>query len=339
MSLVIEEIKEKELWENFLLDKPKTFLHSWNWGEFNRLMGAKIFRLGVYQNKRLSGLCLAVKIKAKRGTFLQVAHGPIIEPPFKKTLKALTNYLKEVAKAEGCSFLRFSPLLENVRKNRNLFRSLGFIPAPIHIHAETTWNLDINKPEEELLRGMRKTTRYLVRKGLEMKNLEVVKNADPQEGEIFWELQKDVLKKHKFVPFPKIYLKNEIKAFAPDDQILIFKAIYQKKPQAMVIIVFYQETAYYHHGATSTKFPKIPSSYLLLWEAIKEAKKRGCRKFNFWGIAPTDNPKHPWRGITLFKTGFGGYRQDFLHAQDLPLKPLYWLTYFFEILRRVKRGL
>jgi len=52
------------------------------------------------------------------------------------------------------------------------------------------------------------------------------------------------------------------------------------------IFVFWQGIGFYHHGASSLKYPKIPVSHLMLWEAIKEAKNRGCQKFNFWGIAP-----------------------------------------------------
>lgn len=339
MKSNITTIQDKNLWEKFLEGKDKTFLQSWNWGEFNQLMGNKIFRLGVYQDQKLAGVCLAIKIKAKRGTFLQIAHGPITEEPPQNSLNTLIAYLKNLAQEKNCSFLRIGSTMPDSPENKKFFKNLGFIDAPTHIHAETTWNLNIDKPEEKLLAEMRKTTRYLIRKDLKINKLKIIKNTNPEEVETFWELQKDVLAKHKFTPFPKIYLKNQIKAFSPDDQILVFKALYQNQPQAIAVIVFYQETAYYHHGATSMKYPKIPSSYLLLWEAIKEAKKRGCQKFNFWGIAPTDSPKHPWHGITLFKTGFGGYREDFLHAQDLPLKPTYWLTHLFEVLRRIKRGL
>jgi len=117
------------------------------------------------------------------------------------------------------------------------------------------------------------------------------------------------------------------------------------------IIIFWQGIAFYHQGASSPKYPKIPVSYLLQWEAIKEAKKRGCNVYNFWGIAPLENKKpyrnpfgilrgkHPWAGLTLFKTGFGGYKKEYVRTQDLPLSSKYWLNYFVEIVRRTKRGL
>ena len=93
------------------------------------------------------------------------------------------------------------------------------------------------------------------------------------------------------------------------------------------------------------KYPKIPISYLLLWEAIKEAKARGCKKFNFWGIADisSDNKvldkNHPWAGLTLFKIGFGGKPKKHVNTQDFILSSKYWLNFAIEKIRKIKRGL
>ena len=84
----------------------------------------------------------------------------------------------------------------------------------------------------------------------------------------------------------------------------------------------------------------MPVSYLLQWEAIREAKNRGCKLYDFWGfVDPQKYSKHPWAGPTLFKMGFGGEKFEYIETQDLPLSNKYWLTYFFEKLRKLKRGL
>ena len=66
----VKEIQDKNIWENFLSEyEEKTFLQSWNWGEFQEIMGNKIWRLGVYDKENLIGLALMSKIKARRGNF------------------------------------------------------------------------------------------------------------------------------------------------------------------------------------------------------------------------------------------------------------------------------
>ena len=71
----------------------------------------------------------------------------------------------------------------------------------------------------------------------------------------------------------------------------------------------------------------------------KEAKKRGMKWYNFWGIAPDDAPaSHPFKGITHFKKGFGGEEKQLLHCQDMPLSWKYWINWFIETVRSKKRG-
>jgi len=105
------------------------------------------------------------------------------------------------------------------------------------------------------------------------------------------------------------------------------------------MMMYYGDQAFYHWAGRSSEHMDIPAAYLLQWESIKAAKRRGCAIYNFWGIAPPDKPHHPWRGLTLFKQGFGGELRAYIHAQDLPLTPRYWLTYGVETFRKWQKGI
>lgn len=333
----IKEIKEKSVWENFLLRwKEKTFLQSWNWGEFNKAMGDRVWRLGIYQEiSNLVGAALVIKIAAKRGTFLLVPHLIKISD---SCFRILVDYLKELAKKERADFIRIAPAWEKTKENSEVFKQFGFREAPIHLHPEITWILDITPPEEDLLMNMRKTTRYLIRQGLKNPELKIDKSQSLEDIEKFNKLYQQTVYRHHFVPFSLDYLKNEFLAFLPDNQVTIFFGKYKQETISSAIIIFWQNIAFYHHGASCLKYPKIPASYLLQWEAIREAKKRGCKIYNFWGIASDESRHHPWAGLTLFKMGFGGQKKEYLKTQDLPLSKKYWLTYIFEKIRKIKRG-
>jgi lipid II:glycine glycyltransferase (peptidoglycan interpeptide bridge formation enzyme) len=348
----IKEITDKNLWENFLREcSPKTFLQSWNWGEFNKLMKQKIWRSGIYDGDELVATTLVIKVKAKRGTFLVIPHGPNIKnakcqmPNVKcedkksklEILKIILKELKEIAKVEKASFIRICPIWEGSQENKRIFKELGFRKAPIFIHPEVNWILNIQNSEEELLAGMRKTTRYLIRQALKNPEIEIKKSKDLKDVEIFNKIYQETAERHRFVPFSLNYLKNEFLAFEPDNQILTFLGKYKGEVISGAMIIFWQDSAFYHQGASLPKYPKIPVSYLLQWEAIREAKNRGCKYYNFWGIAPTNKPNHSWKGLTLFKTGFGGQREEYVITQDLILSDKYWFTFFVEKIRRIKR--
>jgi lipid II:glycine glycyltransferase (peptidoglycan interpeptide bridge formation enzyme) len=216
------------------------------------------------------------------------------------------------------------------------------------MHPEITWELDISKSEDEILKGMRKTTRYLIRQALKNKEIEILKSEKIEDLKEFNNIYQETAKRHRFVPFSFDYLKNEFLAFKDDKQILIILGKYKGEVVSGGVFVFWQKIGFYHHGASSQKYPKIPVSYLMIWEAIKEAKNRGCEKFNFWGIAPISSNiepptsnlwKHPWAGLTLFKMGFGGEKKEYVKTQDFLISEKYWLCYLIEKLRRKKRGL
>ncbi|MBU3942836.1 aminoacyltransferase, partial [Patescibacteria group bacterium] len=137
--MIIKEITDKNVWEGFLLtQKEKTFLNSWNWGEFQKKQGEKIWRLGIYDKENLINVFLVIKVKARRGTFLFIPHGNVTG------IAVLIKKLKEIAKEEKANFIRFAPICERTEENIKIFKDLGFREAPIHIHPDLTWELDIS---------------------------------------------------------------------------------------------------------------------------------------------------------------------------------------------------
>lgn len=337
--LTVKLIDNKKTWENLLLKSPQVnFLQSWNWGQFHQSLGHKIFRLGFYQHNQLQGLALLIKVKAKRGTYLECPGGPVIDWHKKSYLDVFIKEIKKIAVQEKLDFIRIRPNILATVENSQKLKSQGFIKAPMHLHAETTWILDLDKSEEELLKNMRKNTRYSIKKAQKL-GVKVKKTTDKQAVSLLYQLQMEAVKRHKFTPFSQAYFLKQLQAFKDDHQIQLFKASYQGQVLAISFIIFYGPEAIYHYSGSSNQLRHIPASYLLQWQAIKEAKKRHLKRYNFWGIAKDDHPQHRFAGVTLFKKGFGGRQLDYLPAHDLPLKPTYWLIYLFEALRRKLRRL
>jgi len=340
----IREIKDKNIWENFLLEcAEKTFLSSWNWGEFSEKMGKKIWRFGILKDNELISVALIIKNVAKRGTYLSIPHGPATTEGFKskkEILRTLLDELKKIGKEEKADFIRIGPVWERNEENEKAFGNNGFKEAPMHEHAEASWKLDITPPEEELMKNMRKTTRYLIRQAQKDENIETFQRWNISDVETFNKIHQEVVKAQKFIPFSLKYFENEFSAFNKDNQISIFFGRYKGEIIAASYVIFWSNIGFYHHAALLPQYHKIPIAYSLLWEAIKEAKKRGCILYDFWGyVNPKENPKHPWAGPTLFKMGFGGRPYEYVKTQDLPLSNKYWLTFLFEKIRKTKRGL
>ncbi|MCA9372060.1 peptidoglycan bridge formation glycyltransferase FemA/FemB family protein [Candidatus Woesebacteria bacterium] len=357
----IKLINSETEWNNFFdrVGSP-SFHHAWEWGTFQEKHGYPIERLGVYHKNDLIGICLVVKIRSKRGNFLLIPHGPlfetlkldqlgfVIEPNKYESIKniffELNEHLKSIARNEGYWFIRMaSPLLDN-KINRQLFHDLGFRKSSTYIHAETMHVIDLRKSTDELLSKMRKNTRYYVRKAIK-ESLEIECRTDDRAMDIFWELLAITVKRERFVSYSKKYIDNEYRVFRKNNNAVFFlgKAppkfaeIGPSNYLAGSLVIFTKTAGFYHHGASI--HTKIPIAYKLQWDSILYAKNRGCHFYNLHGVYRPGRAPRAWKGLTLFKQGFGGSQMDYVPTQDYAVSPKYIISFAADQYINLKRGM
>lgn len=339
MPLHTQIVESEPQWEAFLAERSEAnFLQSWNWGQFHQKLGKKTFALGLFEEDKQVGAAMTIKEDAKRGKYLTVAGGPLVDWKNHQQLQAMFDALHKLAEAEGCQFVRIRPQEVDSPELRQTATSLGLQESPMHLTADLTLQLDLTKSEEELLADMRKNTRYEVRR-VEKMGVEVRQSEDPTEIQLFYDQQLEVAKKHNFVPFSYQFLHEQFVTFAEDHQARLFHSFHEGKLLATAFIIFYHQEAVYHYGVSTPENDRLPGSYACQWEAIKWAKSQGGLRYNFWGIAPQDQPEHRFAGVSLFKRGFGGQEVQYLPAHDLPLSAGYQVVRGFELLRKKLRKL
>lgn len=336
----IKEIKKRELFEDFNLSaKNNLFLQSWEYGELSDTIGDTSFRIGAFAEDELMAIAQVITVRAKRGSYFFIPYGPVFKDGKidKGILSDMVKHLSALGKKQKIDFIRISPFVENTIKNKKIFSDIGCVDAPMHVLAETTWLLDLTQTEDDILQGMRKTNRNLIRKA-EKVGVTIEKTTSKESVEHFIEIHKDTQKKHSFTPYPDNFFRSQVDIFSKTSSVEVFLAKYQEKIISSAIIMYYGNMAAYHHGASLLEFRKIPAAYLVQWAAIKEAKLRGCDIYNFWGVAPDKDKPHPISGVSHFKRGFGGYQYEILHCQDKPLSWKYGINWTIETIRRRKRG-
>lgn len=358
--LTITHATDHAKWDAFLATQQyRPFLQSWTMGEVYRACGQEPIRLQIEDETGVAGICLATVVPARRGKHLSIPYGPILARM--DLLPSLLTKLAAIAQNERCTFIRCSPFWrEDTKLPTNM--PLRERSSPLHLLAEHLWYVPLRsgdpwqeemqcteqRTEEVLLADMRKTTRNLIRRA-EKDGVTIERTADPLQGlEHFLRLHEETRKRHRFVPYSSAFFRAQIKHFASRKEVSVYLAKFQGDVIAASIHMHAFGETSYHHGASSSAHAKIPSSYLLQWTAMRDALTRGDSIYNFWGIAPTkhdadgtrrvENAKHPFAGVTLFKTGFGGKLLPLVHCRDYPLSPLYELTRAFEILRKWRRG-
>ncbi len=342
-NISLIQIVDQKNWEKYLTSRKEAdFLQSWHWGVFQQKIGKKVFPLAIYQNqpKKQIGAALLIKEVAKRGDYLTIAGGPLLdwEKIGIEQLKEIFNQLVSLAKQEHCNLIRFRPQALASQPLESLVKKLGAVQSPIHLTADLTLQLDLSLSQEQLLAQMRKNTRYEIRKA-EKLGVEVKTTTDPKAIKEFYQYQVQLAQKHHFVPFSYNFLFEQFKEFASHNKALLFSSFYQGKLLASAFVIFYNQQAAYHYGISTPANDHLPGAYACQWAAINEAKKRGCLRYNFWGIAPPNKKNHRFAGVTVFKKGFGGEEVFYLPAQDVPVNWSFWLTHLFELCRKKLRRL
>ncbi|HEX8932012.1 MAG TPA: peptidoglycan bridge formation glycyltransferase FemA/FemB family protein, partial [Patescibacteria group bacterium] len=289
---IIKQINNKEVWEEFLSSHPEAnFLQSWYWGEFHKNLDKQIFYTGFFVGDKLLGAVLSIIEPAKRGKYLTIPGGPIIDWEDKKLVEKVFIEIKKIARKNNCVFVRVRPQLISTDTNKKRFRKLGFINAPMYMHAELTSQLDLTRSTDEIMAAMRKTTRYEIRKAEKM-GVKISTSTDEKLIKHFYELQLETAQRQKFVPFSYNYFAEQFKVFFVADKAMLYTATFEEKILAQAFIIFYNTEAVYHYAVSTEEGRQYPGAYLLQWEVIKEAKKRGMKRYNFWGVAPVESKDH-----------------------------------------------
>ncbi len=332
----------EESWSKILKKYPQSnFLQSPLWGETNRLIGHKII-VRTFEDK---ALFLGIIKDARRGRYLEIPGGPLVDWTNQKLLNEVFAEIIKIAKEEKCVFVRFRPQLIRNSENEKLVEGLktnqkiDLRLAPMHLHAQNTVMVDLNKPEEELLMAMRRQTRYEVRRS-EKLGLKVEENSSEGMFKEFHAVQSETAKRQGFIPPSEKELMAERDAFSPDNLKLYKVTTNKGEPVAYGLVLIFGNEAEYFEAASTELNRKLPGAYALLWRAMKDLRRIDIKRFNLWGIAPPGAKNHRYSGVTTFKTGFGGDTIEFIPAHDIVINKLkYKLDEIVENARKKKRNL
>ena len=173
----------------------------------------------------------------------------------------------------------------------------------------------------------------MIRKA-EKNNITVSVSEDPKDIHEFYQIELETAKRHKFVEFSESFLTKQFEAFAKYGQVKLYTAKLGDEILAQNFMIFYGNEASYHYGVSTQLGTQYSGAPLLHMQAMRDARERGIKRYNFWGITGLDETKHRFYGVSQFKRSFGVQELKYLHAHDLVInKTKYRLNFAVEKLR------
>jgi lipid II:glycine glycyltransferase (peptidoglycan interpeptide bridge formation enzyme) len=342
-------------WDPVVSTQGASLLQSWRWGEFKRESGWSPYRIGVNSQagpliygqvlyRAIPRLPLAVSIG-------YIPRGPVYFPSAegdKGAEKAFWRAVHRESRKRGAIFLKVEPnIVISEAKPRSVvsrkMAALGFQPSG-RLQPARTWVLDIDRSEEEILKGMKPKTRYNLRlagkRGVTVRRASTLSDLKAFHALLEITGQRDEFGIHTFPYYEQLW-----RTFGPegDDSMAVLLADHPEEPErakgpiAGLIAFRFGREAIYMYGASDNRGREHMPNYLLQWEAIRWAREHGCTLYDFWGIpdppaedaegeegkdgkesaevSPT-NTRSGLRGVYWFKRGFGGREIEYPGAYD-----------------------
>ena len=175
--------------------------------------------------------------------------------------------------------------------------------------------LNVTKTEDELMAGLRKNTRYDLRRA-ERASVEVELSKQESDIQEFLRLYLRLAERKDFAPDPEAHIHLVIRwLMGEPGRGALLLARHQTALVGGAVIIRSGKRCWYVWGAND-KHDQFSAGHLLQWRAILWAKAHGCSEYDFGGYTPGATSGPAW-----FKEGFGGEIVRFVPAHRRVLRP------------------
>ena len=296
-------------WDGQLLALGGHVLQSRGWGRCQERMGSI-----VHHDRGEGWLWLAVIRRVGPFQRLYIPYGPTVADD--DALGRALESASACARREGCSFVQFEPDGSGTVSPA----AHGAVRARMRQPADT-WVLRIDVEEAALRSGLTKGHRGSIN-AAERRGLTIEKAASPDEIGGFLDVLHSTHARTGMPIHGDVYYRAIVNELMPGGEAALYLARHQGRAVAAAIVLDLGETRYYAYAGSDPAARQLSPAAPLVWRMILDARAGGRRWFDFWGIAPPDQPDHIWSGFTQFKRAFGGEALHRAGTWDLAVRPL-----------------
>lgn len=293
------------------------FLQSPAWAAFQESLGRTTMR-----DSGNGWSYLAILEVGRFNTRLYCPYGPEVASP--EALDAALASLIALAAKHKVTFIRIEPT-GTVSRDDLLARHLAYVSYN-QLQPEHTQCIDLTLTRDQIVAQMQQNTRNIYR-NYHKKGVSIHTSTTPADISYFTALMHKVADRNGIKAHGDAYYRMQAEALFPLGAATLYYAKFEDRIIAAAIAYDSLDTRYYAHAATDDDYRKLSAGTALLGQMITDAKDKHLTTFDLYGIAPNNDPSHPWAGFTKFKKSFGGSEHTYVGTWDLPISKLTYLAY------------
>jgi lipid II:glycine glycyltransferase (peptidoglycan interpeptide bridge formation enzyme) len=299
-------------WDDDLFARGGHFLQSTHWGAFNRQLGRKLFF-----GQGPGWQCFAILERSNKATRLYCPYGPVAESMESYELAIVE--LKALAQDQGAIFVRMEPWAPLTKAD---LKQLKHRPALKEIQPSLVWLQDLTKPRDQIFKEMSKNNRQRYRNAAKA-GVRIQASHDPGDVDALLMVVHEVAAHNHIIQHPDDYFRTMAQVLLPRDAATLYIARHHDKPVSAAIVFDSPTTRHVGHSGSLHAHRHVHPGAIMRATMVLDAQERGQKTFDSLGVAPPDEPEHPWAGLTKFKLSFGGDYRYYLGTWELPVSPLY----------------
>ena len=309
-------------WDEFLERRPDTgFMQTSWWIDFRSIYEFEHFGATLRDENGLAGGAVILKFQhTEESCFYYIQDGPVL-PPDKSdaeaVFEAVLEVIEERRKTEPCvvSHLRIEPRWLRVPDFVRGFRSVPPL-ADHYLETRDTRCIDLGPCESVILAQMKPKGRYNI--GVARRHgVSIVEDTSERGLADFHAIYEETAARQGMEAKPPDYFESLLALACPGNHASLFFAEYQGERLATALVLYFGPRATYFYGGSRTLNRHVMAPYLMHFEIMLKAKARGHERYDLWGIAPPNQPDHPWQNFSAFKAKFGGEEVHLVPTLDL----------------------
>ena len=310
----LSESRSDPAWDDFVASAPGGHhVQTSTWAEVKASLGWEAVRVAITD---ASGVVAGAQILARRvpvlGRVGYLDKGPLAPPDDPALIDLVLDAVDTAVRRRRIRLLIVQPPAGHSLLVERLGQR-GFGASYVKAALGATVVVDLDRDLDEILAAMKRKTRYNIRKGL--RSDLTIRTGEQADVAVFHRLLEETSRRQGFECTPLSSLEDMYRLMAPGGNLELLIAELDGKPLAGIINIAFADSVIYKRGAWSGLRGDLHPNETLHWEAMRRAKDRGFRYYDFDGIeraaaeaalADEPLPAKTLQSVNRFKLGFGG---------------------------------